>query len=617
MTLQAHTEPSLAAPPSAATRDTVDTHSTWLDRLRFTGKGRAQLVLEASPIGIQAMVVRRSGKRWSLAAQAISTSTDPAEALPALLADLNRQGVKAPRSACVVLAGAALAQVELPADPVKPRPPAQMLEIARYEAEPMVAAHNAVWPLSDVVASHGLLDADIREALLAAEHAGQLDAQGDPLDFGHIALQRGLLTHDVLEEMVSTQHTLLIDERDPACGWIGSLVRDAHGHRLPLWQVAATDRQTRQRWCEAARASRLRLKGFWPRTALAGAHASDAPGVRLVLEIWPEQTVALRLVDGRVGGLRCEPRQGLPVDGHTLADLLLEWQVEPIAELLLLVVDPAVDAQRLDVELQHLLRLNGRVLAGSPQDSLALRAQAVCLEAEADADLARLPRIALTDPRAPWWKDAQLRPWLVGSAVVLALGAWQVMAWVDVHQMRSERAALERKISATQSEQQQSSSLSEESARLDAEATKLRADLQTALARADALTSMSERIETVPALIRVLGAAVDPQIVLDAVREGSGRDARIGIEVRAWSPDPARLQAYAERVQQGVASLGMAVAPGDLSAKKGRLGSPGFQISFWLVPESAELALASSEEAKATAGKTPSKPLAARPGGRR
>jgi hypothetical protein len=116
-----------------------------------------------------------------------------------------------------------------------------------------------------------------------------------------------------------------------------------------------------------------------------------------------------------------------------------------------------------------------------------------------------------------------------------------------------------------------------------------------------------------PELMRALASAIDDRVVLDAVVESQDTDARLGIEVRAWSPDAARLQSYAARVAEAVAPLGLAVAQGEMQAGPGRLGTQGYRIRYWLVPEAAELA--EPAEVSASAGShsasTPVLPLSA------
>ncbi|MBK1715831.1 hypothetical protein, partial [Rubrivivax gelatinosus] len=507
---------------------------------------------------------------------------------PELLRAAAEAGLPRPRRLAVMLAGAVPATVDLPVDPQRPRAPAQMLEMVRYEAEPAVAAHNAAWTIGAVLQARAALDAAARETVTALSRQGRLGPDGDALRFGELALETGFLDRQALDAALAAQSTLQMLDRDIACGWQGALVRDGQGHKLPLWRAAAMGAQARADWRAAARAAGIGLAGFWPRTGLATAWGGEDPGVTLGLELTPETVYALRRVDGRCGGQRLDSRDEQAADAEALAALLLDWQVEPLHTLRLVVADTALAAAPLAAELQRLMRLPVVVAADGAAEAARLRAQALACELEA-ASAARAVRIPVEDPRPAPWRRPGLRPWLGAGAAVAAAACWQGWVWWDIQQTERRREAIEARLNASSADREQGQSQSREMQQRQREVAALRQQLEQTLARTGAWDAVQERRLTVPALIRDLGAAIDAQVVLDGVREAGNGEARIGIEVRAWSNDAPRLQAYAERVQQRVAERGISVAQPALRSRPGRQGQPGVELTFWLVPQTPEL----------------------------
>lgn len=573
------------------------------------------LVLDLGPQGTQAALWRRgSGARdWVLQDAASHPSCQPDEALPALLAQLRGRGLRLPRQALLLHAGVVACAVDLPVDPAKPRPQPQMAEMVRYECEPALATHNGLWTVGEVLAARGALASAQRQRIAQLLRQGLLNEFGDPQRFGEVGVEHEGLAQPVLDAALAAQHEIQVLDSAIACGWHGRRVRDAHGERQPLWWIAAASASLRQRWRAALHDQGLRLLGLWPRAGLAAAHATgDAPGTTLVLEVWPEQVLALRLVDGQCAGWRQEARQELPADPQLLAGMVADWQAEPIAALSLLVADEGCDAQALAQGMQGLLHEEVQLLGASPRECAERRARAALHEAWSAPASRHLPTVALRDPRPSWWRRPALRPWLAAAATAAAGLAWQGWQWHAITQMQAEQARLQVGWTRQNSSAQEAQVLSDEAQQLDAQAAALRAELAHVIARADGMAAIAGRLQHVPALIRALGASMDSRVVLDAVVEGVDRDIRIGLEVRAWSPDAARLQDYAASVAVAVRALGLAVAQVEVQARPGRLGSAGYEGRFWLVPEAAELLLAASPEPTRSGAETSAG--AARPG---
>lgn len=607
---------ALATPAMAAPLDEPGSQGpgpTWWRRL--SGSSDELLVLDVGPTGAQLSLMRGGapGVDTLCLGQAHDPGTDPDRVLPALLQRLRDQGLRPPRRLALSLAGAVLGTADLPVDPQRPRAPSQMGEMVRYEVEPAVAAHNSLWSVGEVLAARGALDAATRARIASGLARGQVNEFGDPLRFGELGMAQQWLERHALDEALAAQQDLQVLDTELACGWHGELLRDAQGHRTPHWRLAAMSQALRERWLVAAKGQGLRLLGLWPSAGLSLLHAAAPAGTTLALEVLPEQLLALRLVDARVAGWRSEPRQERTLNASLLADVLAEWQVEPLTEVLLVVADGG-EAEPLAAALQRLLRVPVRLLADTASASAARRAGVLAREQALAPPKRQALAIPVRDPRPALWQRPALRPWFALLAVLVGLVAWQAQAWREIWRLQADTARMaevQRRSSGNAQEQQQ---LTVEAQQLDAEADQLRDALGSLNHKLQGMALIVERQRTVPGLIRALGQAIDDRVVLDAIVESRDPDVAMGLQVRAWSPAPDRLQAYAARVAQGVAPLGLAVAQSELAQRRGRMGTPGHQISFWLVPEPAELAQVPAEPASAPAALTPAASATAREG---
>lgn len=554
------------------------------------------LVIDAGPAGCEASL-------WSMGARKSATSAGPPEplwtgrvselvperALRPLMKLLRGSGHAMPRQTALVMASALLTPMDVPIDPKQPRPPLQMLEMARYEAEPAVAAHDAMWTAGEVLAAREGLDLAAREDIEKALDQAVRNDRGELLEFDEECLTRAGLDRNALDASLQAQQELQIHHDELACAWHGEVLRDVQGQRTPHWRVAAMAQTMRLRWLAALGEHGLRLSGIWPRAGLAVLGEPVTVGTLLTLELWPEQTLAMRLVDGRLAALRSEPRSGMSMDPALLLELLAEWQAEPVAEIVLVVPDPHMRADDLVAPLQRMSRTPVRVLAATASDAALARARAVLTDLALTPDKRRALHIGLRDPRPPIWQRPAWRPWLGLAALATALTVWQGWTWWQILDMRSETQRLQDEQKQQSAGSQSDAQLSAEAQRLDQEANYLRKELAGLLGRSEGMAQVAQRRETLPELIRTLGESIDRRVVLDALIESEQGNKLQGLEVRAWSPRLESLQDYSARVAEAVEPLGFAVAQGEVVGKPGRFRTPGYQARFWLVPESVEL----------------------------
>ncbi|THF62686.1 hypothetical protein [Pseudothauera rhizosphaerae] len=538
------------------------------------------LLIEADAFGVRAAVAERR-REWRLGRQAHSRHYRPAEALAEITTEL---GPHLPGNALLLTSAALALLADLPVDPARPRPPAQMREMVRYESEPLVSQHNNLWTMGEVLAALGLLDGARRREVAVALETRRMDDAGQSVRFGEMAGELGFVAPERIEDAILRQHWQLLPENELVHAWRAQPGTVPPGEDWPRWRAAVCAEVLRDTWYAALREQGLRLRGIVPSAGLAGhppAGAAQA-GVRLVVEIRPEQIVCTRHHGARTTGMTGEARMERPVAADWIAELLGPWLSEQPEALDLVVEDRDTDAERLAAQLEGQCHCPVQVLADGAAAAAELRFRAVLAEQDLDRSERRLLVLPPRQASAPPWKTRGGRAALALGAVLLGIALWEGRAQYRIHTY--ERQAVQIRDGLRQRSENPEQAMDAEARRLEAQVAEVQTELSQVLSEAERLDTIARRSQALPAIIRLLGRVIGPEVVLDGLEEGASPNQEIGIRVRAWSVSDALAQRFASNVQQSARGLGLSVAQVDLHAAVGRTGGNGYAISFWLIP---------------------------------
>lgn len=539
------------------------------------------LLIEADAFGARAAIAERRKGAWQLGELAHSRAFTPAEALAELQSGL---GGRLPRQAVLVSAACLPALADLPVAPAKPRSPAQMLEMVRYELEPLVAQHNNLWTLGEVLDGMGALDAGHRRSVAVALENRRLSERSQPYRFGEVAIAEGLASREQVDESLARQRWQQILDSEVACGWLGYAAAAGAGDDLPRWRAAVCAAPLREQWRQALAATGVRLQGILPALLLAVHPAARALAARprLAVEIRPEQIACARYAGGRLTGIACEARLERPVDAGWIAELLAEWLVEEADGVDLVVLSREVDGARLAAQLEPLTRCETRLLAEGADAAAVQGFRALLAERDRERSERALPVVPPRPAATPLWKTRQGRRGLAALALLLGLVAWEGNARLELAGYERDTQVLRDKLKEQADDPGRA--LDAEAHKLDQRIGATQEELAKVLAEADRLDAIARRGRTLPAMIRLIGGVIEPEVILDGLEEGATPDADIGIRVQAWSISDAKAQRFAKAVQEAVRPLGLTVAQADLRAAAGRTGGSGYAISFWMIP---------------------------------
>ncbi|MBW7900555.1 MAG: hypothetical protein H3C26_03710 [Rhodocyclaceae bacterium] len=552
-------------------------------RLPARGGGKPWLLLAWEISGLRAALAMPVAGGARIVFTASSPQADFAAALDDVLAQMAAAKQKKPARAALAARQLLPLTVALPIPPDKPRPAAQMRELARGDLEMALAEFGSLWSFGTLLAARGHLTTADREAVAQYRDAHR-EGMATPLRYGEIALELGLIERPAIDQCLRLQERLQNVDGELVAGWNGRL-----HDKQPLWLACAVEREQHHAWARALSARGLSLATSLPFSWLAseddGAEtAADAPG-RVSVELHREEALAVYRRQGRVVAARGEARSERGLRAEWLARLMADWLAEPRLEIELVALHAEDEAAALAVG-ETLAQDTGHpVRVRAPEESWPRLWASLLREATAAPAGRRLPHLAERDLRGPLWKTPDFLRAAALGGVLLALVAVE-------GEQRWRLAALEARIEARQQAEREKAASAQQQARLLAELTQLARDLDKARAEIAPMETEYRRLSAVlamrhnlPELLYALSSAVGTDAVLESVRNSRSGANASSIQVVAWSPSYTGAQDFVGRVAELGQSLHYAVSQSESVERAGRDGKPGHEVSFWLVPE--------------------------------
>lgn len=294
-------------------------------RLLPFAKPSPLLICETDGFSLRAAVVGKAGQRLLVQQQARVEQVDMAEALPELLETLKAGGWRGGGRAILLSPAVLSTLIELPVNPDKPRPMAQMLELVRWEVEPLLMQHLTRWWVGNLLVGRGYMSEEQAQAVMDLQQGRPNPAGGLALQdkfslrrFGDLAEELGYIKRSQLNACLTGQEWLRADDERIECGWSPQgAVADVPGSFN--WLVSCLHQPLLQRWSSLFAKNGLKLQAAYPLTGCGTALLKHKLAAMTVLEAHHGQAFATRLKDGLI-----ESRHGYLKPGKTPLETCLE-----------------------------------------------------------------------------------------------------------------------------------------------------------------------------------------------------------------------------------------------------------------------------------------------------
>lgn len=560
---------------------------------RFAQGGTPWLLLTWDVSGMDAVVVQDGADTAAVLASAHSSEGRFPAALNEVLQTLAGQGYGKLRRVALAARHLLPAVVDLPVAPDKPRRPEQMRELIQADLEPALAEFGSVWTMGALMQARGYLSATDRERV-GMEESLRRQSRHNPLRYGEIAIELGLLTREGLDECLDQQAALQNLDATLMAGW-----RGRSEDKQALWLACGVGCNTYGEWREALAGHGLRLCATLPLAWLVSDPAPEAPpasdarreqGVPVIaLELHREEVVAVQRRHGQVVAARSEGRSERAPGADWLNRIVADWTAEPRARIEIFFLNEEDDAHA-EALCDTLHLTTGHPCTAHP--SAAVRAglwHKLLREAGAPRAQSRLPRLVDGELRGELWTNPDFRRVLALALVVLGLVGVESFQRYRLH-------GLEAKIDARQQQEKQRQFSTQQEARVNRELAELARELDESRRKLEPLLNDRSRLNRImsmradlPDLLYLLAQSVGSDAVLEEIHNDNARSDGSAIQVAAWSPNYTGAQDFVSRVANLVRGRGYGVSQMEIKERRGRNGKPGHQVGFWLVLEEHEL----------------------------
>ncbi|MBN44989.1 MULTISPECIES: hypothetical protein [unclassified Methylophaga] len=269
------------------------------------GKPSQILVCESDGLSLRAAVISREGSRLVTHQHALSNLLDPGLALTEVINTIRANGWSGNQA--VLLTPAAMSSlIELPINPKKPKPLAQMQALIRWEAEPLLMQQQNQWSIGYLMIKQGLMTAEqvnhIRGIQQANKPAGMgigTQQRSNFQRFGELALEHGYVDKERLNGFVQCQSWLRSDEEEIECGWQPQgAVKDAPG--IYNWLISCVYKSVINRWVDAFKTHGINLLQVFPLTGASNSLLKATNNEQLLIESGPGIVTTTGLSKGLV-----------------------------------------------------------------------------------------------------------------------------------------------------------------------------------------------------------------------------------------------------------------------------------------------------------------------------
>lgn len=538
-------------------------------------------------------VIRAMEGRLEIEAVATSRALKFEAVAEELLAGLKEQDVSIPKQAIVLTAGMMPAVLELPVAAGKPLSSAQMLEMIRWELEPLFAQQIGLWSTGSLLFGREYLTDAQRLELLEAHKSAQSSSRGKggrlaAARIGELAIEKGFVTREQVEECLALQEELQMTDADMLIGWHDHAVGSALGAGQSAWLCACLAPAARTRWVEAVERLGLRLLWFYP---LAGASAPVAAlsHCQVGLELHPLLGMAYRMKDGAVTALsyrQFTAKALSAAEALELAGPLLRPDDREVAVFTGRGWAASL-AGRLQADLHRdVAGLDRRLVAWPEECQIAPALLAALAGGAAHALELAPPSAAVRLPGSPPPPPPYRRPvvWAGASAALalITLAGFEGQQFVERRDLTARHGELYQKQLALEEARREVQRIQS----AEAEARKELGLVQEDLAVLDLHKRFYERSleQRGPFMESLLDALIDhinDELLLESVSETDWQQ----VEIQGFSLNPEAVYRYARALAKALDAFGVKL--GDLDSEEAQIpmGLKGHRFSFLLSPQ--------------------------------
>lgn len=546
------------------------------------------LVCEASLTELRAAIFEK--KKDKLIVSPEIMHSDAAD-YPSALADIVRKAkLKGWRGKhAILLTPAAVASpIFLPIPHKHKVPVAQFEEAVRWELDPILQQQRQTLQLGQILVANRSITADQLNKLLD-EQAGMDRSKNREVVYkriGELAIERGHLTPNRLEQAIARQHWFTDDQDELKCDWSAIKTTTELDPGSFPWLGAGINRAVLRKWQAAFAQLGLKLEACYPLVGAAlgageltsiASNEKSKPNHDLILEMHNNQVSAALLVNGVLTQL-------VSTGCHNANRLMQVTDLyhrlgEPTWQRVRLLDTVSKSEQEGALLLEDIAQLINLTVESIKQPNRSCGLSMI----GATSHILGLPRarnvlgVSVHEPLPPLMQRFEVRAILTVAAIILLLiltelGILGKQLWIDYqqHLIKDDLALVEKTRKEIQDNINRVKALEAELKALE--------DKKKSLTKIQEIygEKLPERNETLQLFLKAFEASVDDGVVFDRVSEDGIR----GFTINAWALDETSAQNFIKRFQLNINPLGYRLKDIVVSQQTGRLGMVGNGIVF-------------------------------------
>jgi hypothetical protein len=574
--------------------------------LPFSGQSQL-LVCETDGFSLHGAVLARAGGGIEVLHQAEIEQVDMAEAVADVVGALKADGWKGGGAAILLTPAVLPALLELPVNPKKPRPVAQMMELVCWEAEPLWMQHTMRWSVGQLLAGQGYMTEEQVQAVLDLQQGKPHPAGGLALAdtfssrrFGELAEELGYVKRSQLNACLTAQAWLQAGADEPMeCNWAGQgAVEDIPGSFH--WLVSCVGQSLLQRWKAAFAGQGVKLKSIYPSSGCGSNLLPKSRISGLILEPHRGGALAMRLHEGRITGLH-------PCPGLTKSPLEIcldsYHAMQPAhGESLWLACRPD-SASLLAADLRQMLEVEVNALSGPAVDTgLTPGMAGAARHALGISGEGRCIGVREGGPLPPPAQRLEVRAAALLVLMITAVAAAEISLMVRKEAIEAEKQTVDAQWKTIDDATKRIKAQIEQIEQRKQALAQQKADQQRLEAMLDFYNhAVPDRVERVQGLLSLLQSTVNDEVVLVGIEETDKsakkvmpalaaptpvKDTRVEVEsfdIEAWAISEAAAQSFIQKMKEAAAPWHLEVRDAQVAGRKGPLGLEGFAVALRLV----------------------------------
>ena len=546
------------------------------------------LLIESRGFGINAYLVERSGDIIELLHFVCNTHTDPGDSLKEVCVQLKNDGYTLPKKALLISGATTTALLPLPIEDNRKLADKQMLELVRWEMEPLFTEHIAHWSIGGLLIACGYLTEPQRKQLLVelGEQKERLAGRGGraPARFGELGIQAGFITQAQLDECLTLHEKNQMIDPAIDCSWSDQSISSLN--QGGLWLCSAMSLPVRQQWLAAFEQQKVFLAGIYSQHHSAVSQLPVVADTQLLLVINVSLVTVIQVKDNQVISTKQHRCSDYALSTDDIIVLLSEFVEKGLQQIyysghhanIKTFINELAEQTQCEMHcLDNVLDLAHRVTKPFSGDAAIMGAARHYFYKFSSLQNSV---IAGNPPPPPWYKEQAVQLALVLVALSVAVGINELHYWYTEKQSLAEVQQNELAVEKIEGINATLNSKNTEYNKLKAKKEQLKEELMVLTNRKQGLNSvLLKRQEFVAQLLPLISRSINELIILDQVNENTWYH----FEVTGWASDQLAIDKFNQELTGQLEQWSMQITNNSSQAED-NYGTRGYQFTMSLAP---------------------------------